>query len=154
MRSLSISSPVGDLLLEEDDGALVAVYWGKAPAGNGGPLLVEAARQIDAYFAGKLRDFDLPLRPGGSDFELRVWAAMQDIPYGETRSYGDLAASTRSAPRAVGRACGRNPIPIVIPCHRVLGKGWMGGYSGAGGVKTKEVLLSLEGALSREPVLV
>lgn len=145
MNTLSISSPVGQLILEEAAGALVAVRWSDAPAGNGSPLLAEAARQIDAYFAGKLTDFDLPLRPAGSDFETRVWAAMQDIPYGETRSYGDLAAATRSAPRAVGRACGRNPIPIVIPCHRVLGKGWMGGYSGAGGVRTKEALLALEG---------
>ena len=150
MYSLSISSPVGDLLLQEDDGAFVAVHWGAGPAGNGSSLLSEAARQIDAYFAGKLRAFDLPLRPTGTDFELRVWAAMQEIPYGETRRYGDLAAATKSAPRAVGRACGRNPIPIVIPCHRVLGKGWMGGYSGQGGVETKRTLLTLEGALSRE----
>lgn len=148
MYSLSISSPVGDLLLEEESGALVAVQWGGGPAGNGSSLLSEAARQIDAYFARKLRDFDLPVRPAGSDFELRVWAAMQEIPYGGTRSYGDLAAATKSAPRAVGRACGRNPIPIVIPCHRVLGKGWMGGYSGQGGVETKRSLLTLEGARS------
>lgn len=151
MYSLSISSPVGDLLLEEDDGALVAVRWDEGPAGNGSPLLSEAARQIDAYFAGELRDFDLC--PTGTDFELRVWAAMQEIPYGETRSYGDLAAATKSAPRAVGRACGRNPIPIVIPCHRVLGKGWMGGYSGQGGVETKRTLLTLEGVRSPELAL-
>jgi methylated-DNA-[protein]-cysteine S-methyltransferase len=151
MTFLSISSPVGNLLLEEEAGALVAVNWGTGPAGNGSPLLTEVARQIDAYFAGRLRDFNLPLRPTGSDFELRVWAAMQEIPYGETRSYGDLAAATHSAPRAVGRACGRNPIPIVIPCHRVLGKGWMGGYSGAGGLATKQALLVLEGA--GEPAL-
>src|SRR5215469_6281890 len=149
-----ISSAVGDLLLGEERDALVSVRWGGKAAGNGSPLLIEAARQIDAYFAGKLTVFDLPLRPAGSDFELRVWAAMQDIPYGETRSYGDLAAETHSAARAVGRACGRNPIPIVIPCHRVLGKGWLGGYSGAGGLKTKEALLTLEGALTPEPLLV
>jgi methylated-DNA-[protein]-cysteine S-methyltransferase len=145
MYSLSISSAVGDLLLGEERDALVSVRWGGKAAGNGSPLLIEAARQIDAYFAGKLRKFELPLRPAGSDFELRVWAAMQDIPYGETRSYGDLAAAAHSAPRAVGRACGRNPIPIVIPCHRVLGKGWMGGYSGTGGLATKQALLALEG---------
>lgn len=153
MHTLSISSPVGDLLLEEADGAIVTVRWSDGPGGNGSPLLAEAARQIEAYFAGELHDFDLPLRPAGSEFETRVWAAMQAIPYGETRSYGDLAAATHSAPRAVGRACGRNPIPIVIPCHRVLGKGWMGGYSGAGGLRTKEALLMLEGALEREPAL-
>ena len=153
MRSLSISSPVGMLVLDEDQGAVVAVRWSEEKAGNGSPLLAEAARQLDAYFAGKLTAFDLPLRPSGTDFEMRVWAAMQDIPYGETRSYGDLAVATQSAPRAVGRACGRNPLPIIIPCHRVLGKGWMGGYSGAGGLVTKEALLSLEGALAREPAL-
>lgn len=145
MNSLSISSSVGRLVLEEAGGALVAVRWADGAAGNGSPLLAEAARQLDAYFAGALKDFDLPLRPAGSPFELRVWAAMQDIPYGQTRSYGDLAATTHSAPRAVGRACGRNPIPIVIPCHRVLGKGWMGGYSGAGGLATKQALLAIEG---------
>jgi methylated-DNA-[protein]-cysteine S-methyltransferase len=153
MPSLSVSSPVGDLLLEEDGEALVAVHWGRGAADNGSGLLIEAARQIDAYFAGKLKDFDLPLRPAGTAFERGVWAAMQDIPYGETCSYGDLAATAHSAPRAVGRACGRNPIPIVIPCHRVLGKGWMGGYSGQGGLKTKEALLALEGALAPQPVL-
>jgi methylated-DNA-[protein]-cysteine S-methyltransferase len=154
MISLSISSPVGGLVLEEDDGAIVAIHWGAGRLDNGSPMLQEAARQLDAYFAGTLTAFDLPLRPAGSGFERRVWAAMQDIPYGETRCYGDLAAATGSAPRAVGRACGRNPIPIVIPCHRVLGKGWMGGYSGAGGLKTKQALLVLEGALTPEPLLV
>jgi methylated-DNA-[protein]-cysteine S-methyltransferase len=154
MNSLSISSPVGHLALVEDGDAIVAVRWGDARGGNGSPLLAEAARQLDAYFAGKLTAFDLPLRPTGSPFEKSVWGAMQDIPYGETRCYGDLAAATDSAPRAVGRACGRNPIPIIIPCHRVLGKGWMGGYSGAGGLETKQVLLTLEGALTPEPLLV
>src|SRR5580658_10604514 len=147
MNSLSISGPVGNLILEEEAGAVVAIRWSDEPAGNGSPLLAEAARQLDAYFAGKLVNFDLPLRPAGSAFEQRVWAAMQVIPYGETRCYGDLAAGIGSAPRAVGGACGKNPIPIVIPCHRVLGKGWLGGYSGSGGLKTKQALLALEGAL-------
>jgi methylated-DNA-[protein]-cysteine S-methyltransferase len=147
MNSLSISSPVGDLVLEEERDAIVAIRWADEQTGNGSPLLAEAARQLDAYFAGKLSLFDLPLRPAGTEFEGRVWSAMQDIPYGETRCYGDLAATTGSAPRAVGRACGKNPIPIVIPCHRVLGKGWLGGYSGSGGLKTKQALLALEGAL-------
>ncbi|HTW51750.1 MAG TPA: methylated-DNA--[protein]-cysteine S-methyltransferase [Stellaceae bacterium] len=154
MASLLIASPVGNLVCEEAAGAIVSIRWGNDPAGNSSPLLAEAAQQLDAYFAGRLRDFDLPLRPAGSDFEQRVWAAMRDIPYGETRNYGDLAAATRSAPRAVGRACGRNPIPIVIPCHRVLGKGWMGGYSGEGGLKTKQALLGVEGALTAQPSLV
>jgi methylated-DNA-[protein]-cysteine S-methyltransferase len=153
MASLSISSPVGNLIVEEDQDAIVAIRWSDDSAANGSPLLIEAARQLDAYFAGELADFDLPLRPAGSAFERSVWAQMQIIPYGETRSYGDLAAALGSAPRAVGGACGKNPIPIVIPCHRVLGKGWLGGYSGAGGLKTKQTLLTLEGARARELAL-
>ena len=148
MPSLSISSPVGPLTIEEQDDKIVSISWGKAlPAGNGSPLLNEAARQLAAYFEGKLSHFDLPLAPAGSPFEKRVWAAMQKIPYGETRCYGDLADGIHSAPRAVGGACGKNPIPIVIPCHRVLAKGGMGGYSGHGGLDTKRALLRLEGAL-------
>ena len=146
MNSLSISSPVGNLVLDEDQDAIVAIRWADEKTGNGNPLLAEAARQLDAYFAGQLAEFDLPLRPAGTDFESRVWSAMQDIPYGQTRCYGDLATAIGSAPRAVGGACGRNPIPIVIPCHRVLGKAGLGGYSGSGGLKTKQALLALEGA--------
>jgi methylated-DNA-[protein]-cysteine S-methyltransferase len=151
MPSLSIPSPIGDLTIEEQGGAIVAINWASRPAGNGGPLLAEAARQLQAYFDGKLSRFDLPLAPAGSDFEKRVWSAMQKIPYGETRCYGDLAAAISSAPRPVGRACGHNPIPIVIPCHRVLAKGGLGGYSGAGGLDTKQALLRLEGALPKNP---
>jgi methylated-DNA-[protein]-cysteine S-methyltransferase len=147
MRSLSISSPVGNLVLDEEDGAVVAIRWADEKTGNGSPLLVEAARQLDAYFAGKLSRFDLPLRPAGSEFERRVWAEMREIPYGETRCYGELAEKIHSAPRAVGGACGKNPIPIVIPCHRVLAKAGLGGYSGAGGLETKQTLLTLEDAL-------
>ena len=147
MLSLSISTPVGDLVLGELDGALVSVRWSPERAANGSPLLAEAARQLDAYFAGSLTDFDLPLRPAGSAFEQSVWMQMQKIPYGRTRCYGDLADAIASAPRAVGGACGKNPIPIVIPCHRVLAKTGLGGYSGSGGLKTKQALLALEGAL-------
>jgi len=147
MLSLSISTPVGNLVLGEIDGALVSVRWSPERAANGSPLLAEAARQLDAYFAGSLTDFDLPLRPAGSAFEQSVWMQMQKIPYGRTRCYGDLADAIASAPRAVGGACGKNPIPIVIPCHRVLAKTGLGGYSGSGGLKTKQALLALEGAL-------
>ena len=140
-------SPVGQLTIEEADERIVAIRWGNGIGGNGSPLLAEAARQLAAYFDGKLRDFDLPLAPAGSAFEGRVWQAMQQIPYSETRCYGDLAGAVGSAPRAVGRACGKNPIPIVIPCHRVLAKTGLGGYSGDGGLATKTRLLALEGAL-------
>ena len=147
---LSIPSPVGELTIAEEGDAIVAIRWADdaeevRPAGNGSPLLVEAARQLDAYFAGDLTRFDLPLAPSGSPFETRVWTAMAQIPYGETRCYGELAASVGSAPRAIGRACGKNPIPIIIPCHRVLAKAGLGGYSGSGGLATKRHLLALEG---------
>jgi methylated-DNA-[protein]-cysteine S-methyltransferase len=145
MPSLSIPSPVGALTIDEADERIVAIRWADEPGHNGSQLLAEAARQLAAYFDGRLKHFDLPLTPGGSAFECKVWAAMQQIPYGETRCYGELAGMVGSAPRAIGRACGRNPIPIVIPCHRVLGKGWLGGYSGDGGLTTKTCLLALEG---------
>ena len=147
MSSLSILSPVGNLVIDEKDAAIVAIRWGDERRFNGSPLLAEAARQLEAYFAGTLTRFDLPLCPAGSNFEHQVWSAMQKIPYGETACYGDLAAKIRSVPRAVGGACGKNPIPIVIPCHRVLAKSGLGGYSGEGGLKTKQALLTLEGAL-------
>jgi len=154
MPCLTIPSPIGELRIAEEDDAIVAIGWtdaeedqaaGPAYRDNGSPLLAEAAAQLDAYFAGKLTRFDLPLAPAGSAFEGRVWTAMAAIPYGETRCYGELAASVGSAPRAVGRACGRNPIPIVIPCHRVLARTGLGGYSGEGGLTTKRHLLALEG---------
>ncbi len=151
MPSLSIPSPIGQLTIDEMADAIVAIRWADAPAGNGSALLAEAARQLAAYFGGRLSHFDLPLAPAGSPFEGRVWSAMQAIPYGETRCYGDLAEAIGSAPRAVGRACGKNPIPIVIPCHRVLAKGGLGGYSGEGGLLTKQRLLALEGALLSSP---
>src|SRR5262249_52547839 len=143
-QRLSIPSPLGDLTLTEDSGAIVSLWWGGTAHGNGSALLAEAARQLDAYFAGELAAFDLPLRPAGSPFEQRVWTAMRRIPYGKTQCYGELAAAIGSAARAVGGACGRNPIPILIPCHRVLAKTGLGGYSGNGGLKTKKALLSIE----------
>ncbi len=142
------TSPVGPLSIEEENGALVAMRWRKARHETPTPLLEEAARQLRAYFARERRDFDLPLRPEGSAFEQQVWAAMQRIPYGETRSYGEIAQETGGMPQEVGAACGSNPLPIIIPCHRVLaGGGKLGGYSGKGGLETKTTLLVLEGRL-------
>ncbi len=147
MSYLSLASPLGPLTIFEDDGAIVAIEFGRAPTGEETPLLDEAHRQFDAYFEGRLRDFSLPIAPAGSAFQRAVWKAIVAIPYGETRTYGDIAARLGSAPRAVGGACGRNPIPIVIPCHRVVGAaGRLTGYSGGEGTATKSVLLALEGA--------
>jgi methylated-DNA-[protein]-cysteine S-methyltransferase len=111
------------------------------------PILSEAARQLRAYFAGQLRRFDLPLDMQGTDFQLRVWRELERIPYGETRSYRQIAAAIGAprAVRAVGAANGANPIPIVVPCHRVIGaSGKLVGYGG--GVPLKQRLLELEGA--------
>src|SRR5207244_4058111 len=102
MPSISIPSPVGQLTIDESNDAIVAIRWADAPAGNGSPLLDEAARQFAAYFDGKLNRFDLPLATSGTQFDRRVRTAMQAIPYGETRTYGDLAHATDSGPRATG----------------------------------------------------
>ena len=151
-----VDSPVGRLALEADHDVLTTVRWASAGEGGGGtaaaaarpPVLKEAARQLDLYFARRLRRFDLPLAAAGTDFQKRVWAAMCDIPYGEPATYGGLAAMLGSGPRAVGTACGRNPIPIVVPCHRVLGSGGReGGFSGGKGLPTKRQLLAIEGAV-------
>ncbi len=149
MTSLCIDSPVGRLTIVEEDDAIAAIRWADEAADNGSPLLDEAARQLSAYFDGRLHRFELPLAPSGTGFDLRVRAAMLAIPYGETRSYGDLAHMTDSGPRAIGRACGRNPIPIVVPCHRVLAAAGLGGYSGGTGLPTKRWLLGLEARLRK-----
>src|SRR5258708_24495531 len=107
MPSLSLSSPIGQLTIDELDDRIVAIRWADATAGNGSPLLAEAARQLAAYFDGRLSEFDLPLAPAGSAFETSVWSAMLAIPYGETRCYRDLPPAIRSAPRALGRSPGQ-----------------------------------------------
>jgi methylated-DNA-[protein]-cysteine S-methyltransferase len=113
-------------------------------------LLAEAEAQLAAYFDGRLKDFDLPLAAPGSKFQKRVWKGISAIRYGSTRSYGALAKKLRTGPRAVAGACGANPIPIVIPCHRVLGAGGrLTGYSGRGGIMTKATLLYLEGVRAK-----
>jgi len=148
MPYLAFSTPLGDITLFEEDGAVVSIDWGRAPGEQTSKLLEEARRQIDAYFDGELQDFDLPLRPEGTAFQVKLWNELRTIPYGKTASYGDIAHRIDSGPRAVGGACGRNPLPIVIPCHRVLASGGrLGGYSGMEGLDTKRFLLRLEGAL-------
>lgn len=150
VSQITVPSPVGALTLRERDGRLVSVSWvdaDDAPADLETPLLLTAAHQLNAYFYCGLREFDLPLAPAGSNFEHAVWDAMLRIPYGRTRSYGEIARDIGGEARAVGGACGSNPIPIIIPCHRVLAAdGRSGGYSGRGGTETKHFLLALEGA--------
>lgn len=151
-EALTVPSPVGPLTLTSNGEAIVRVAFrdDRMPGGltGGNSLLRAAAAQLDAYFAGARDAFDLPFAPAGSPFQKRVCQAMSAIPLGQTRTYGEIADDLDSAARAVGRACGANPIPVLIPCHRVLAaNGGLGGYSGAGGLKTKVFLLKLEGAL-------
>ena len=150
-------SPLGTLTVAEEKGALTALviegqkYADRHLAGEGQeeetPVLRAAARWLDAYFAGENPAVStLPLAPAGTAFQQRVWQEMRRIPYGETESYGALAARLGSSARAVGAAVGRNPLSILIPCHRVLAAdGSLTGY--AGGLANKEKLLRLEGSL-------
>lgn len=145
---LIVPSPVGPLTLTQEDQALTGLHFGEHPqqgAEGPTPLLEKAARQLEEYFAGQRKEFSLPLAPKGTEFQLRVWQALLQIPYGETRSYGELAAMVGNpkACRAVGGANHRNPLSILIPCHRVVGTGGsLTGY--AGGLSVKEFLLKLE----------
>ncbi|MGH8127250.1 MAG: methylated-DNA--[protein]-cysteine S-methyltransferase [Gammaproteobacteria bacterium] len=149
-------SPVGNLLLMADDEALIGIHFadGKhSPAiGNDWkeqprhPVLLMAKKQLDEYFAGRRRVFDLKLAPEGTPFQRSVWLALRDIPYGQTQSYGDIARriGKPKAIRAVGAANGANPISVVVPCHRVIGAdGSLTGYGG--GLPRKRKLLALEG---------
>ena len=147
MSQLSMHSPVGDLTISINDGAVVALDWGWARDQADDDLLQRTKSQLDSYFDGDLQDFDLPLQPAGTDVQRRVWALMERISYGDTMTYGEMAKALNSAARAVGMACGANPIPLIIPCHRVLAANGMGGYSGDGGVETKVQLLRLEKVL-------
>lgn len=156
-----LDSPVGELLLTTDGGALTAVFFDRHRAGGDPrpvtarpptgcddehPVLAAARGQLTAYFARARREFDLPLAPTGTGFQQRVWAALREIPYGETTSYGDVARRLGLPPgasRAVGVANGSNPISIIIPCHRVIGAdGSLTGYGG--GLDRKRFLLDLE----------
>jgi methylated-DNA-[protein]-cysteine S-methyltransferase len=152
MSSLRFESPLGTLVLTEEGGALTALDWARADGAATAhgttaatPLLLRARDSLDAYFAGSLTEFDLPCAPAGTAFQKRVWDEMGRIPYGATAAYGEIARRVGSSARAVGNACGANPLPIIVPCHRVLGAGGtLGGYSGFGGAATKARLLELE----------
>lgn len=139
-----LDSPHGPLALRVRAGQVVALIWGRD--GDDGPLAEEGLRQLAGYFAGTRRSFDLPL-DWGTGLNAAVRRAMAAIPYGETRSYGQIARLVGAPAQAVGQACGANPIPILIPCHRVTGTNWFGGFSAPGGVETKAALLRHEGAL-------
>lgn len=139
-----VQTPLGPVTLYEAGGRLTALEWRDA-GGEGSPLLDEAAAQLEAYFAGRRQDFDLPF-DWGDGLQEKVRRAMAAIPFGETLTYGQIAASVGAPAQAVGQACGANPLPIFIPCHRVLGAEGLGGFSAKGGVETKVWLLRHEGA--------
>lgn len=144
-HALSIDTPLGPVTVTEVNGAVANITFGPSTDQTESPLLHRACQQIAEYFDGLRTDFDLPLAPPQSDFQGRIRDAMIAIPYGETRSYGDLAGALKSAARAVGQACGSNPMPIIVPCHRVLAAGGgLGGYSAGDGVVTKRWLLAHE----------
>ncbi|MGH8427322.1 MAG: methylated-DNA--[protein]-cysteine S-methyltransferase [Gammaproteobacteria bacterium] len=155
MYYTQMESPVGSLLLTADDAALTGIYfedghdrpvigsdWKERPTH---PVLKTAKRQLDEYFAGRRKTFDLPLASNGTPFQRDVWRALRDIPYGKTQSYGDIARriGRPKAVRAVGAANGANPLPVIVPCHRVIGSnGTLTGYGG--GLPRKRKLLALE----------
>ena len=154
--SKHVPSPVGPLLLGADD-EFLRLIWFSTPrhplprsaklARGDNAVLRETGAQLEAYFSGALKTFDLPLRPVGTAFQREVWSTLARIPYGQTWSYGDVARriGKPQAVRAVGAANGRNPIPIVLPCHRVIGAdGSLTGFGG--GLPAKQFLLALEGA--------
>lgn len=150
MPQLSFHSPIGDLTVSEERDHIVAVDWGWGRDQTETPLLCRARAQLQAYFDGDPSGFTLPLAPAGTPYRRRVWSALCRIPRGATRTYGEIAAETGGSARSVGQANAANPIPVLIPCHRVVagerrgGEPGLGGYSGLGGIATKRWLLELE----------
>ena len=145
-----VGSPIGPLTAVEEDGRLVTLFLRPPESsvdlgGRDDERFAVLAGQLDEYFAGSRTDFDVPLRASGNAFQLAVWRLLAEIPYGETRSYGDIARrlGDRTLAQAVGTACGRNPLPLVVPCHRVVGSdGALVGFGG--GLECKRFLLDLE----------
>ena len=145
------SSPLGDILIAAGEGCITGVWFADQAPPPGcvplcSPLCDTCAVQLREYFCGTRRCFDLPIRLRGTDFQLRVWQTLRTIPYGHTVSYGELAAALRTSPRAIGGAVSKNPVSIIIPCHRVIGANKsLTGY--AGGLERKQALLMLERGL-------
>lgn len=144
MPQLSLHTPLGALTVSEEGEAIVAVDWGWGRDQAEAPVLLQAREQLQEYFDGRRTRFDLPLAPRGTEYRRRVWAALCAIPPGQTRTYAEIARVAGGSARSVGRANGANPIPVLIPCHRVVATGGLGGYSGGDGLDTKRFLLQLE----------
>ncbi|MGR3636237.1 MAG: methylated-DNA--[protein]-cysteine S-methyltransferase [Shimia sp.] len=145
MLQITVDTPTGPMTLSERDGAIVRAEW-ESGGTDDTPLLREAAAQLTAYFEDASNGFDLPLRVEASEFQQAVCDAMVAIPLGDTKTYGELSKELGVPAQAIGQGCGGNPIPVIIPCHRVLGANGLGGFSGLGGVETKVWLLKHERA--------
>lgn len=145
MPSLTFDSPLGPLTVIERDGAIAELRFGAGSTEDPTPLLQAAADQVTEYFAGDRKDFDLPFAAPATPFQEAMRQAMLDIPFGLTRTYGDIAKAIGMPPQAVGQGCGQNTIPIIVPCHRVVAAGGkLGGFSGGDGAPTKRWLLAHE----------
>ncbi len=153
LPQLSLHSPLGSLTLTQEEDAIVALDWGWSSEQSQTLLLCTAGEQLQAYFDGELVRFTLDLAPVPSTpYRHRVWDALAAIPYGETRTYAELARLVGGSARSIGQASGSNPLPILIPCHRVVASGHPGGFSAEGGVETKCFLLSHEATCLRRQV--
>ena len=146
MNIASIHTSFGPFSLVEENGQITRLLWEARTEGFRSDVLKESLNQLEAYFSKSLDVFDLPLAPKGTDFQQDVYGVMQSIPLGETMTYGEVAKKLGVPAQPIGQACGANPIPIIIPCHRIVGTNGLGGFSGAGGVETKVQLLRHEGA--------
>lgn len=148
LPQLSLHSPLGALTISAEDDAIVALDWGWGRDQTPTPLLQKACDQMHAYLDGERAEFELPLRPHGSRYQLRVWTALRSIPFGQTRTYAELALDAGGCARSIGGANRSNPLPIIIPCHRVVAANGIGGFSGGEGLDTKRFLLSLEAGMA------
>ena len=144
----AIKTPIGQLGLVEENGHITQLMWDARDKGERTPVLQEGLRQLGEFFDSTHETFDLPLASEGTAFQQQVFAAMLAIPKGETRTYGSIAQELGVPAQPLGQACESNPIPVIIPCHRVVGADGLGGLSGDGGVEMKIALLKLEQAYS------
>lgn len=146
MATAALQTEIGWIEISADNDAITHLYWrGVQPQRlQSSPLVKEAAKQLGAYFEKKLTRFELPIAADGTGFAKDVWDIMLSIPYGETLTYGEVAGRLQAPAQVVGQACGQNPIAIIIPCHRIVGTNWLGGYSSELGLNAKQWLLDLE----------
>jgi len=152
LPQLSLHTPLGALTVTEEHDAIVALDWGWGRDQQPTALLSQAREQLHAYFDGDLRRFELPLKPLlETPYRRRVWDALALIPHGETRTYRQMAETAGGSARSAGQAIGANPLPILIPCHRVVAGRHLGGFSMEGGVETKRYLLTLKGCNTMLP---